>query len=177
MIEIERRFLVDVVPEPLPRPCRIVQGYLMTTPAAVRVRSADGVYTLTIKSGSGLRRTEIERTLAAAEFDALWEVATDLRIEKRRHRIELGHGAVAELDLFDGDLAGRRLVEVEFDDESAAASFEPPEWFGPEVTTDPRFTNAALAEHGWPPLRSGRDSAGPAPAGTRPGHSPPALRR
>jgi adenylate cyclase len=177
VIEIERRFLVDAVPEPLPRPSRIVQGYLMTSPAAVRVRSADGSYTLTIKSGSGLRRTEIERPLDAAEFDALWEVATDLRIEKRRHRIELGHGAVAELDLFDGDLAGRRLVEVEFDDESAAASFEPPEWFGREVTTDPRFTNAALAEHGWPPLRSGRDSAGPAPAGTRPEHSPPELRR
>lgn len=150
VIEIERRFLVDVLPEPLPRPCRIVQGYLMTTPAAVRVRSADGIYTLTIKSGTGLRRTEIERPLVAAEFDALWEVATDLRIEKRRHRIELGHGAIAELDLFDGDLAGRRLVEVEFDDEPAAASFEPPTWFGREVTTDVRYTNAALASDGWP---------------------------
>jgi adenylate cyclase len=150
MIEIERRFLVDVLPEPLPRGCRIVQGYLMTAPAAVRVRSADGVYTLTIKSGTGLRRTEIERTLDAAEFDALWEVATDLRIEKRRHRIELGEGVVAELDLFDGDLAGRRLVEVEFADERAAGAFDPPSWFGREVTADVRYTNAALAEHGWP---------------------------
>ena len=150
MIEIERRFLVAVLPEPLPRPCRIVQGYLMTAPAAVRVRSADGQYTLTIKSGSGLRRTEIERGLDAAEFDALWEVATDLRIDKRRHRIELGHGAVAELDLFDGDLAGRRLVEVEFADEVSAAAFEPPPWFGREVTADVRYTNAALARDGWP---------------------------
>jgi CYTH domain-containing protein len=150
VIEIERRFLVDVLPEPLPRPCRIVQGYLMTSPAAVRVRSADGVFTLTIKSGSGLRRTEIERSLDAAEFDALWEVATDLRIEKRRHRIELGGGAVAELDLFDGDLGGRRLVEVEFDNQDDAASFVPPDWFGREVTTDSRFTNASLARVGWP---------------------------
>ncbi|MFP5489361.1 MAG: CYTH domain-containing protein [Acidimicrobiia bacterium] len=153
MIEIERRFLVDVLPEPLPRPTRIVQGYLMTAPAAVRVRSADGVYTLTIKSGAGVRRTEIERTLDAAEFDALWEVATDLRIEKRRHRIELGSGAVAELDLFDGDLAGRRLVEVEFDDEGAAAAFTPPGWFGREVTDDARYTNATLARNGWPAIR------------------------
>ena len=151
MIEIERRFRVEVLPEPLPRPCRIVQGYLMTSPAAVRVRSADGQYTLTIKSGSGLRRTEIERVLDAAEFDALWEVATDLRIEKRRHRIDLGNRAVAELDLFDGDLTGRRLVEVEFADETTARAFDPPGWFGREVTTDGRYTNAALAQHGWPP--------------------------
>lgn len=150
VIEIERRFLVDVVPEPLPRPTRIVQGYLHTRPAAVRVRSADGAYTLTIKAGTGLRRTEIERSLDAAEFDALWEVATDLRIEKRRHRVELDAGAVAELDLFDGTLAGHRLVEVEFVDEQAAAAFTPPGWFGREVTADVRYTNAALAEHGWP---------------------------
>jgi adenylate cyclase len=150
VIEIERRFLVDVLPEPLPRPCRIVQGYLMTSPAAVRVRSADGQYSLTIKSGSGLRRTEIERSLDAAEFDALWEVATDLRIEKRRHRIELGSGAVAELDLFDSVLAGRRLVEVEFDGVDAAVAFVPPDWFGREVTSDGRYTNASLARHGWP---------------------------
>jgi adenylate cyclase len=150
MIEVERRFLVDAVPEPLPRPSRLIQGYLMTAPAAVRVRSEDGVYTLTIKSGSGVRRTEIERTLGAAEFDALWEVATDLRIEKRRHRIALDGGHTAELDLFDGDLAGRALVEVEFDDESAAERFTPPPWFGREVTTDGRYTNASLARHGWP---------------------------
>jgi len=150
VIEIERRFLVDVLPEPLPRPTRILQGYLMTSPAAVRVRSADGTYTLTIKSGSGVRRTEIERTLDAAEFDALWEVATDLRIEKRRHEVELDDGGTAELDLFDGALAGRRLVEVEFDDESAAAAFEPPAWFGREVTDDGRYTNASLSRHGWP---------------------------
>ena len=150
VIEIERRFLVEVLPEPLPRPSRIVQGYLMTSPAAVRVRSSDGQYTLTIKSGSGLRRTEIERSLDAAEFDALWDVATDLRIEKRRHRIDLDHGAVAELDLFDGKLDGRRIVEVEFADETTATAFEPPAWFGREVTTDARYTNARLARHGWP---------------------------
>lgn len=150
MIEIERRFLVEVLPEPLPRPSRIIQGYLMTSPAAVRVRSEDGVHTLTIKAGSGVRRTEIERSLTAAEFDALWEVATDLRIEKRRHRIELDGGAVAELDLFDGHLTGRRLVEVEFVDEAAADAFVPPGWFGREVTDDGRYTNAALAGSGWP---------------------------
>lgn len=150
MIERERRFLVDVVPDDLPRPSRIVQGYLMTLPAAVRVRNEDGVYTLTIKSGTGIRRTEIERTLDAAEFDALWEVATELRIEKRRHRVSLDTGETAELDLFDADLDGRRIVEVEFDGDEAAAAFVPPGWFGREVTDDGRYTSAALARAGWP---------------------------
>ncbi len=150
MIEVERRFLVDALPEPLPRPSRIIQGYLTTMPAAVRVRSEDSAYALTIKSGTGLRRTEIERSLTAAEFDALWDVATDLRIEKRRHRIDLDTGETAELDLFDAELAGKRLVEVEFDDEAAAEAFAPPTWFGREVTTDARYTNANLARNGWP---------------------------
>ena len=150
MIERERRFLVREVPDRLPDGSRIVQGYLMTTPAAVRVRQRDDVYSLTIKTGTGLARTEIERSITRDEFDALWDVATDLRIEKYRHLLPLPDGFVAELDLFAGPLAGRRLVEVEFDTDEAAATFEPPAWFGREVTDDGRYTNAALARSGWP---------------------------
>ena len=150
MIERERRFLVHRVPDGLADGDHIVQGYLMTEPAAVRVRRRDGAYTLTIKTGVGLTRTEIERSITSAEFDALWDVATDLRIEKHRHLIPLPDGLVAELDLFTGPLAGRRLVEVEFDTDEAAAAFEPPAWFGREVTDDGRYTNAALARSGWP---------------------------
>lgn len=150
MIERERRFLVTAVPQGLAEPTRIVQGYLMTRPAAVRVRREDNRFTLTIKTGSGLVRTEIERSIEADEFDALWAVVTDLRIEKRRHRLTLDDGLVAELDLFDGDLSGRRIVEVEFGSDDAAARFQPPGWFGREVTDDSRFTNAGLATSGWP---------------------------
>ena len=39
-----------------------------------------------------------------------------------------------------------RFVE----DEAAAAAFDPPSWFGCEVTTDSRYTNASLAADGWP---------------------------
>lgn len=150
MIERERRFLVREVPEALPDGSRIVQGYLMTMPAAVRVRRRDTACTLTIKTGTGLARTEIERSITDAEFDALWDVANDLRIEKHRHLIPLADGLIAEVDLFTGPLAGRRLVEVEFDTDDAAAAFEPPAWFGREVTDDGRYTNAALARAGWP---------------------------
>jgi len=152
MIEIERRFLVDRVPETLPAPAIVEQAYLTTgpEPVSVRVRRIDERRILTIKSGRGLERIEIERDLEPAEFDALWAIATELRIAKRRHRIDLGGGHVAELDLFDGDLVGRRLVEVEFASTADADAFTPPDWFGTEVTTDPRYTNAALARQGWP---------------------------
>lgn len=150
MIERERRFLVRDVPDGIGEGSRIVQGYLTTTPAAVRVRRRGDAHTLTIKTGTGLVRTEIEREITNDEFNALWDVATDLRIEKRRHLVPLAGGLVAELDLFTGALADRRLVEVEFDTDDAAARFEPPIWFGREVTDDGRYTNASLARHGWP---------------------------
>jgi adenylate cyclase len=150
VIERERRFLVDSLPDPLPKPKQIEQAYVSTGPASVRVRRSDDQHTLTIKTGSGRNRHEIERELDQDEFDAIWEAATQLRIAKRRHRIDLGHGLTAELDLYDGALYGHRLVEVEFETDEQADDFTPPAWFGREVTTDNRFTNSSLARDGWP---------------------------
>ena len=150
MIERERRFLVESLPEPLPEPNRIEQAYLSTGPASVRVRRIDDKHILTVKTGSGRNRHEIERDLTHEEFDAIWDAATELRISKRRHRIDLGSGLTAELDLYDGSLDGHQLVEVEFDDDDTADHFEPPDWFGREVTDDNRYTNSSLARYGWP---------------------------
>ena len=150
MIERERRYLVESLPEPLPKPSKIEQAYISTGPASVRVRRRDDQFTLTIKTGSGRNRHEIERELEQDEFEAIWETATELRISKRRHEIALDGGLTAELDLYDGSLTGHRLVEVEFDSDDAADNFEPPDWFGPEVTTNNRYTNSSLARYGWP---------------------------
>jgi adenylate cyclase len=43
------------------------------------------------------------------------------------------------------------LVEVEFDSDEAMAGFDPPAWFGIEVTDDRRYTNAGLALDGLAP--------------------------
>jgi CYTH domain-containing protein len=150
MIEIERRFLVDRLPDELPEPVQVEQAYISTVPVSVRARLIGDRRVLTIKSGQGLERMEIEHDLTPEEFDALWRLPNELRISKRRHRIDLGNGLTAELDLFDGALTGRRLVEVEFDSVDAAHAFTPPAWFGREVTDDGRYTNGALARHGWP---------------------------
>ena len=150
MIERERRYLVESLPEPLPKPKQIEQAYLSTGPASVRVRRQDDKHILTIKTGSGRNRHEIERELEHEEFEAILVVSTELRVAKRRHEIDLDGGLTAELDLYDGSLSGHRLVEVEFDSDDAADSFTPPDWFGREVTTDNRYTNSSLARYGWP---------------------------
>lgn len=64
-------------------------------------------------------------------------------------------GVEAELDVFSGTLAGLVLVEVEFSSDRAMVAFDPPGWFGTEVTDDRRYSNAALAE------RRSDSSAGP----------------
>jgi CYTH domain-containing protein len=40
------------------------------------------------------------------------------------------------------------LVTMEFASEEGAGAFRPPEWLGPEVTADPRYTNQSLALRG-----------------------------
>jgi CYTH domain-containing protein len=42
------------------------------------------------------------------------------------------------------------VAEVEFDGEDAADAFEPPDWFGAEVTDDARYKNQRLACDGAP---------------------------
>lgn len=156
-VERERKYLVADVPEDLDRSdaVDIRQGYLVTGAhddhASVRVRDAgrEG-RTLTVKAGRhGAERTELEWTISDAQFDAAWAHTEGRRITKRRHRVRLGD-RIAELDVFDGDLAGLVLVEVEFPSNEAMDAFVPPPWFGRDVTDDERYANAALAADGRP---------------------------
>jgi CYTH domain-containing protein/CHAD domain-containing protein len=154
-VERERRFLVDVPPpEVVPSgPVLLRQGYLAAgEQRSVRVRDAgaDGC-TLTVKGGQGLERIELEWPITRDDFDAAWPLTDGQRIEKVRHSIPQG-SLVIELDVFGGDLDGLVIAEVEFDSVEASDAFEPPAWFGREVTEDGRYSNASLARHGLPPL-------------------------
>ncbi len=66
-------------------------------------------------------------------------------IKKRRYRLPLENGVVAEIHVHDGHLAGFSYAEVEFDTNEDTTAFEPPSWFGREVTEDARFSYGALA--------------------------------
>lgn len=154
--EIERKFLVADVPSPdeLGPGLRLRQGYLaLDEQVEVRMRTAGDATLLTIKAGRGLARTEVELPLERAAASDLWPHAAARSLEKVRHRIDLGEGLTAELDLYEGALTGLTTVEVELPTEDAATRFAPPPWFGREVTGEPGWSNADLARHGPPASR------------------------
>jgi adenylate cyclase len=151
-MEIERAFVAPRVPDGLAlgSGVRLRQGYLAQEgDTQVRVRLSDTAATLTVKAGDGLVRTELDLAVPLPEAEALWPHTAGRRLDKTRHRVGVG-GHVAEVDIYAGELEGLCRVEVEFDSEEAARAFQPPAWFGREVTGDRRWTNASLARHGRP---------------------------
>lgn len=52
-----------------------------------------------------------------------------------------------ELDIFSGQWQGLQMAEVEFPNEETARRFQPPAWFGEEVTFDGRYHNSWLSQH------------------------------
>jgi adenylate cyclase len=152
--EIERKFLVAELPPDLAEHPgqRVEQGYLAIAPDGVeiRVRRRAGQATLTVKSGPGQVRTEEEMEIDARRFDALWPLTEGRRVSKTRHELPLADEAVAELDVYDGDLDGLQTVEVEFSSVEASEGFAPPPWIGRELTGDKRYANQSLALEGRP---------------------------
>lgn len=152
-IEIERKFLVRRLPAELNRRdgAALRQGYLIATETGIelRIRQKKEAFYQTVKMGSGLARTEIEIELTRVQFQQLWPFTAGRRVTKTRFTLPVG-AHTAELDCFEGDLAGLTLVEVEFDSVAASTAFDPPDWFGREVTEDECYKNKHLAVHGAP---------------------------
>jgi CYTH domain-containing protein/CHAD domain-containing protein len=145
-VERERKFLVSRTPQLPDNGVALRQGYMaIDGTVSVRVRDADAEgCTLTIKAGRGAVRTELEWPLSRDEFAVAWEQTRGRRIHKTRYRLPFD-GLQVELDVFHDALDGLIVAEVEFDSEHALAEFQPPPWFGREVTDDVAYTNAALA--------------------------------
>jgi CYTH domain-containing protein len=151
--EVERKFRVHEVPASLGKATRLRQAYLAVDGGVeVRVRDRGGTHVLGVKGGRGIQRTEVEVEIGVADFDELWTLAPDRRIDKTRYRVAVGDH-VAEVDVYAGSLQGLVVVEVEFADRGEAEAFVPPPWFGDEVTGDPRWSNAALATSRPPGVR------------------------
>jgi CYTH domain-containing protein len=148
-MEIERKFLLVAAPDGLGPGERIEQGYVALDPAGaeVRLRRKGAKLTLTVKSGAGLVRGEEEIALAEADFARLWPLTEGRRVTKTRHEVPLGD-LTAEVDVYDGALAGLLVAEIEFPDEAAARAFVAPAWLGRDVTGDKRYANQALAVSG-----------------------------
>ena len=151
--EIERKFVVDALPEGLlasAKSTRIRQGYLICQPAReIRIRDNAGQYFMTVKQGAGLKRQELEIGIDKLQFDALWPLTQGYRVEKERYRVSLS-GVMLEIDVFAGDLAPLVMAEVEFDNVAASSAFTVPEFCTREVTYEAGYKNACLAQHGLP---------------------------
>ncbi len=164
--EIERKFLVDKVNLPIhyDRYSSFVirQGYLAIGEdgSEVRLRNKNGKLILGAKNGTGISRAEEETILDPETFDRFWLLTEGREVLKTRFElpyissggnsdilIEPEATHTIELDLFRGKLGelGLILAEVEFKDLDDANNFEPPEWFGREVTENPAYNNQALA--------------------------------
>ncbi|WP_170557714.1 CYTH domain-containing protein [Ruegeria atlantica] len=151
--EIERKFLVAELPDLSDAGKAVVrQGYL-TAPddsTELRLRQKNDRHFLTLKGAGSLVRVEREAEITVEQFETFWPETEGRRVEKERYTGTLPDGRVFELDIFLGDLAPLRLVEVEFDTEAEARAYLPPAWFGADVTADKRYKNKMMAINGLP---------------------------
>ena len=159
-MEIERKYLVRSLPNDLESypHVEIEQGYLCTSPT-LRVRRMGDDYILTVKekmrngATTAIVNREEEFALSDEGYHLLRAKCEGHLVCKTRYRIDLRRSEadglyttqIAELDIFHGVHEGLRLVEVEFPSPEAAEAFVAPEWFGEEVSADPRYRNSYLA--------------------------------
>jgi CYTH domain-containing protein len=149
-MEIERKFVLAGPPpsELLGAGVEIAQGYL---PERLRIRRKGERCYITLKSEGGLAREEWETELPAWAFAQLWPHTDGRRLEKRRYA--LAHaGRTLEVDRYGGRLEGLWTLECEAACVEEARAFTLPAWASGarEVTEDPRYRNAVLAERGLP---------------------------
>lgn len=150
--EIERKFLVNFLPKNLNRYIsnKIVQGYVnCDSKKEVRVRQKGDLYFQTKKVGGGKVRIEDEIKIQKEKFNLLWNKTKGKRIEKIRYEIPYKK-YVIELDIYEGDLKGLIVAEVEFNSVKESDKFIPPNWFGEEVTHIDNYKNKNLALFGKP---------------------------
>lgn len=146
--EIERKFLVKWLPDNLKRSRHFVieQGYLATESAGrqVRLRKSGKATSLTFKVGRGSHREEREVKVSPKQFAMLWPGTAGRRLRKVRYEIPW-KGMLIEVDIYRGRHAGLVVAEVEFPNTSSCRRFQPPWWFGREVTGEKRYSNVRLA--------------------------------
>lgn len=146
-VEIERKFLLKgetwkSLAEGEGKPIR--QGYICrNTQRTVRVRTYGTKGFLTIKTGRmGISRHEFEYPIPFEHAQELLDrVCMHPLIEKTRFRIPWGNLTI-EVDQFHGENAGLVVAEIELPAINTVVKI--PDWFGPEVSEDPRYRNSQL---------------------------------
>lgn len=156
-MEIERKFLAKTIPEQYRGSVvgNIYQYYLTTDPE-IRIRSVDSKqYFLTYKSDTSDSRVRKEQEIPISREDFMklkdYAIARNpqelLMIHKLRSNLNVAEGTSATFDLYRRPQMDEVLIEIEFDTIDEANEFDPPEWFGEEVTDNKFYYNANLAKY------------------------------
>lgn len=159
-MEVERKFLIEypdlkwLAAQPNCRSVDIIQTYLKAPEGEelrVRQRGMDGayIYYLTHKRRvSAVKRVEVERRLSKDEYLRLLMDADTTKRQIRKTRYCLTHQSqYFEIDVFPF-WHDKAIVEIELRDESDPISFPPQLRIIKEVTDDPAYWNATLADIG-----------------------------
>jgi CYTH domain-containing protein/CHAD domain-containing protein len=152
-IEIEHKYLLKRLPlAAVDAPSvEIEQGYLpgeKLVERLRRIRFADGAekWFRTVKAGKGVERVELEEEADADVSRAMWELTEGRRVHKRRYSIRESDVLVWEIDEF----LDRDLVLAELELPTPDTEFDLPRWLQDvldrEVTDDPEYSNARLAQ-------------------------------
>lgn len=150
MIEIEKTFLVKKLPKKLSlfKSSKIKQGYISSTSSPLRIRQKGDKYELTkkipLKEGDFSSVNEINIPLTENEFNKLWSLV-EKSLEKTRYLIPIKDNLIAELDIYEKELQGLSVVEVEFISKKQMDSFIPLGWFSKDVTQEEFSANSFLA--------------------------------
>ncbi|MBD2766796.1 hypothetical protein IC235_02685 [Hymenobacter sp. BT664] len=154
-IERERRFLLLVLPNAVSTSTHfrcINDWYLPHGTLRLReVRDAAGtvlVRKLTQKvrpAATPLTHTQTTTLyLSAAEFE-LMRLLGGASICKRRYNLLMAAGELG-IDVFEGNLRGLVLAEMEFADDAAMQAYSGPDFLHQEVTHNPDFQGGRLAQ-------------------------------
>ena len=146
-MEIERKYLIKNLPFSLNEYSfhKIEQAYLNTDPV-IRIRKQDDDYIFTYKGRGLMVREEYNLPLNEQAYYHLREKADGIILSKTRYLIPEKDGLTIELDVFDAPYEGLYIAEVEFSSEEQALSYNPPVWFGEDVTNSGKYHNSHLSQ-------------------------------
>lgn len=93
-----------------------------------------------------MSREEYNLPLTKEAYEHLKPKADGIVISKDRYVIPEKNDLVIELDVFHEEYEGLLLAEVEFGSEKEANAYEPPAWFGEDVTYSSKYHNSTLSK-------------------------------
>lgn len=149
-VEIERKYLVksDEWRSMSSSSSHFCQFYLSVNPdCTIRIRIIDESSAfLTIKSrNKGISRGEWEYPIPIADARSMMKLHVGRLVIKRRHIVPF-EGLIWEVDIFEGELVGLAVAEVELPSPDTMVPMPP--FVGKEVSGDARYYNSSLSGTG-----------------------------